>query len=72
MYCKNCINYEKGFDGKPGNCLLKVADIWNGYDNLTNAGFGYSDENYDNELSVLYVGENFGCVNFKQDINALP
>lgn len=67
MSCNNCTHYEKGFDGKPGICLkLVVADIWNGFDNLINDGVGYSDENYEKEVSVLYVGEDFECKHFKQ------
>jgi hypothetical protein len=67
MSCKTCVHYEKGFDGKPGTCnKLIVADIWNGFDNLENDGVGYSDERYEKEVSVLYVGEYFECKHFKQ------
>ena len=63
--CKNCKYQEKGFDNKPSTCnKLQIADIWNGYNNLPNDGVGYSDEYYDKELSVLYVGDNFGCIHF--------
>ena len=65
MKCKNCKGYEEGFDGKPGVCKLnQVADIWNGFDKLSLNGVGYIDENFDKELSVLFVGEDFGCINF--------
>ena len=64
--CKDCLGYEAGFDGKPATCkILKVADTWNGYDNLRNDGVGYSDENYDKECSVLFVGPDFGCNKFQ-------
>ena len=64
--CKNCKGYVEGLDGKPGHCsTLIVADTWNGYDSLEFNGIGYSDEQYDKECSVLYVGENFGCNRFK-------
>ncbi len=65
MYCKDCKNYEKGFDGKPGTCKLTVANIWESFDELKKNGFGFSVENYETDTSVLYVGEEFGCVNFK-------
>jgi len=66
-FCKDCKHYEKGFDGKPGICLfLKVADVWNGYDKLKEDGVGYSDETYEDETSVLFVGELFGCIKFEQ------
>ena len=67
MNCKDCKYYEKGFDGKPGICTkLVVADIWHGYEFLLIDGIGYSDEQYDNEFSILYVGENFGCIHFEK------
>lgn len=64
-FCKDCINFEKGFDGKPGICTAnKIADLWNGYGNLEDNGVGYIDENYDKEFSVLFVGDYFGCNKF--------
>lgn len=67
MNCKTCKHYEKGDDGKPGTCnKLVVADIWNGFQNLQNDGIGYSDEQHETESSVLYVGENFGCIHHEK------
>jgi len=67
VYCKDCKFYEKGFDGKPGVCQrLTIADIWNGFDSLESDGVGYSDANYETECSVLYVGENFGCLHWSK------
>jgi len=63
--CKNCKYQEKGYDGKPSTCnKLIIADLWEGYSTLQNDGIGYIDENYDKELSVLFVGDNFGCIHF--------
>lgn len=65
--CANCVHKISGFDGKPSTCgRLAVADIWNGFDKLEKDGVGYSDENWEGELAVLYVGEEFGCIKFKQ------
>ena len=68
--CKDCLFYEKGYDGKPGNCNYRlVADIWNGYDKLPVDWVGYSDESYSKEFSTLMVGEMFGCIHFREKNN---
>lgn len=67
--CKTCKFYEPGFDGKPGICKkLVVADTWQSYDNLLSDGVGCSDELYDDEISVLYVGEDFGCIHYNEGV----
>lgn len=52
-------------DGKPANCRLRLSD-WFNYEPIPINGFGISVECYSQEAdcpTVLYVGENFGCIN---------
>ena len=71
--CKDCKYYELQGDGKPAICTkLTIADIWQGFDRLKSDGIGYSDERWESESSVIWVGENFGCKYFEDDNTNKP
>lgn len=67
--CENCKFYyaEVGSEGRwmiCNNPIMKVADAYSDYKLVTDNGIGYSDSQYDSSLANLYVGKNFGCINF--------